>query len=144
MLHIQKLKAGQEGLGDDSHVAACVTRQIYTPPKLSFQFLFTVFLASLPWAASLKVKQLLPFQFQNQPQILYFILFFGSLTGNRIRYFKYTHSGFKNSHPVKEPIYSISSNLNQMEKLKADPTVVSIWDKSEMAIPEGFPGSAVG
>ena len=35
---------------------------------------FYCILTSLPWAASLKAKQLFPFQFQNQPQILYFFL----------------------------------------------------------------------
>ena len=65
--------------------------------------------------------------------MLYFIFF-------NLRYFKYPHSGFKNLHPVKEPTYSIPSNLNQMVTLKADRTAVGIWGKSEMAVPEGFPG----
>lgn len=40
MLHIQKLKAGQEGLGDDSHVAACVTRASLHSTETAFSIPF--------------------------------------------------------------------------------------------------------
>jgi len=131
VLHVRKLKAGKEGPGDDFHVAARVSQASLHSTKAASSIHFYC-ISNFAMGSLSQGEATTPFPVSKPASDT--LLFFS------LRYFKYPHSGFKNPHPVEEPTYSISSNLNQMVKLKADRTMVGIWGKSEMAVPECFPG----